>query len=119
MSDEEHTTGAAEAGGRRRFEPVPRHLRPTTLHGVVVALWVAVGLFTGAGLASVVGAVRLVGDDGLDVDETIAVVGQHAGAWFVAAVVALGAIAVVEALLLTLGHVANLEPTPDAPGDAD
>jgi integral membrane sensor domain MASE1 len=109
MTDDAPTERPDDDGPRRGPEPIPRHLRPTTLHGIVVALWAAVGLALGLGLASAVGAIRLVRHDDLGIDETLAVIGQHAGAWFVAAIVALGAIAVVEALLLATGHVAVLE----------
>jgi hypothetical protein len=90
-------------------EPTPHHLRPTTLHGVVLLLWIAVGAFTGLGLASAIGAVQLVDDQDLSITEHLAITGQHAGAYFAAAAVALGAIAVVEAVLLTVGHVAHVE----------
>jgi hypothetical protein len=40
-----------------RVEPIPHHVRPATLQFVVVTLWVAVGLFTGAGIAAVIGTV--------------------------------------------------------------
>lgn len=86
-------------------EPEPRHLRPHTLHNVVLALWIAVGVFTGAGIAATIGAVELGRHQHLSVSENIAFIGGNAGPLYAAAVVALGAIAVVEAVLITLGHV--------------
>lgn len=99
--------------------PVPRHLRPTTLHVMVLALWIVVGVFTGLGLASAIGTVNLYDGDGLSLTEHFAVAGQHAGPWFATAAIALGAVAVVEAILLTLGHVEHLEIELEPPtGDA-
>jgi hypothetical protein len=41
--------------------------------------------------------------------EYLAEIGSRAGSLYLAAVVALGAIAIVEAVLLTLGHVSHIE----------
>ena len=92
-------------------EPEPRHVRPWTLHTVVVCLWVTVGAFTGLGIASTIGTIRLVDRQPADYkfSEYLAQIGSQAGPFFVAGVVALGAIAVVEAILITLGHVSHIE----------
>jgi hypothetical protein len=92
-------------------ERVPRHVRPWTLHTVVVCLWVAVGAFFGLGIASTIGTVQLLDGRSADyrISEYLAEIGSRAGPYFVAAVVALGAIAVVEAILVTLGHVQHIE----------
>jgi hypothetical protein len=91
------------------IEPTPHHVRPRTLHVIVIALWVAVGVFTGAGLAAVIGAVQLVSDQDLGFWEHVAVTGTHAGPYLAAAAVALGAVAVLESVLVTLGHVRHIE----------
>jgi hypothetical protein len=92
-------------------EPVTRHIRPRTLHTVVVTLWIVVGAFGGLGIAATIGAVQHL--DRLRetprLSEYAAEIGAHAGALYVAAAVALGALAVVEAILLTLGHVSRIE----------
>jgi hypothetical protein len=92
-------------------EPAPGHVRPWTLHTVVVCLWVAVGTFGGLGIASTIGTVQLLDrrDAVYRISEYLAEIGSRAGPYFGAAVVALGAIAVVEAILMTLGHVQHIE----------
>ena len=91
------------------IEPIPRRVRPTTLHNIVIGLWVAVGLFAGAGIAAIVGTIHAVRDQDLRVTEHVALIGTRAGPLFVVAIVALGAIAIVEAILITLGHVQHVE----------
>jgi len=93
------------------MEPEPGHARPGTLHVIVVCLWVAVGAFLGLAGAAVVGTVRELDRLPTDpkVSEYLAEMGARAGPFFVAAVVALGAIATVEAILITLGHVTHVE----------
>jgi hypothetical protein len=97
--------------GPTQPEPVPRHVRPWTLHTVVVCLWVAVGACVGLGIASTIGTVQLLDHRDADyrISEYLAEIGSRAGPYLVAAVVALGAIAVVEAILMTLGHVQHIE----------
>lgn len=90
-------------------EAVPHHIEPRSLHLIVLILWITVGVFTGAGVASVIGTIETFDGQGLSITEHIAEIGARAGAFFVAAVVALAAIAVVEAVLITLGHVEHIE----------
>ena len=75
----------------------------------MLLLWIAVGAFAGLGIASVIGTIELVDGQDLSITEHIAEIGVRAGAFFAAAVVALGAIAIVEAILITLGHVEHIE----------
>jgi hypothetical protein len=78
---------------------------------VVVCLWVTVGAFVGLGIASTIGTIQLLDRRPSDYkfSEYLAEIGSRAGPLFLAGVVALGAVAIVEAVLLTLGHVSHIE----------
>jgi hypothetical protein len=86
-------------------DTVPPHLQPRSLHTLVLLLWAVVGVFTGFGLAAALGAYRLVEDQDIGVFEQVSSVGSRSAGLFVVAAVALGALAVVEVILITLGHV--------------
>jgi hypothetical protein len=90
-------------------EPVPAHLQPRNLHSLVLLLWGVVGVFTGFGLASALGAYRLIEDQDIGVFEQVSSIGARSAGLFVVAAVALGALAIVEVILLTLGHVEHFE----------
>lgn len=96
-------------GARPGSEATPHHIEPHSLHLLVLILWAAVGVFAGLGIASAIGTIEIFDGRGLSITEHIAEIGTRAGAFFVAVVVALGAIAVVEAVLMTLGHVEHIE----------
>lgn len=100
---------APHRGTDAHVEATPHHIEPRSLHFLVLILWVAVGVFMGLGIASAIGTVEIFDGRDLSITEHIAEIGTRAGAYFVAAVVALGAIAVVEAVLMTLGHVEHIE----------
>lgn len=90
-------------------------MRPRTLHTIVLFLWVVVGAFTGLAVAATIGTVQRLdrGSVDLKLTEYLAGIGRDAGPFFVAVVVALGAIAVVEAILITLRHVSDVDDDPN------